>query len=182
MTPLQTLPSRTRHASAILKWISLAAIAAGLAASAAFGVTDEVIAQTWNQLAPDAAEAVRYSETKKNMLVVLAAVLSAGWVLVLLGAARVFGAFETGDVISDRTARALRFFGLMVMAAGGLQLVAPTLLTLAMTYDNPPGLRTFTISLNGQVLILMLTGLIALITGQILTQAREIAEENKQFV
>jgi hypothetical protein len=180
--PLQTLPSSTRRVSAILKWFSLVAIVAGLAASVALGAPDEVISQTWNQLAPDTAEAVRYSETKKTMLVVLAAVLSAGWVLVLLGAARVFGAFETGDVISDRTARALRFFGMMVMAAGGLQTVAPTLLTLAMTYDNPPGLRALTISLNTQVLILVLTGLIALITGQILTQAREIADENKQFV
>jgi len=51
-----------------------------------------------------------------------------------------------------------------------------------MTLDNQPGARTVSVALSSNTLILMITGAMVMIVGQVMMVGAEAVDENRQFV
>ena len=182
MSPRNLLPDRTRMTCRILKWLSLAVVAMIVVTYFAADITAAMTDAIWAGLQPQVRDDVTYTSGKKLMLQSLSAVGYFSLALIALGAARAFGVFQKGVVFAPAAVRAVRFLGIMVFVFAAIQLVLPTLMVLAITYDNGEDKRALTIAINSKELILLMIGAIIMVIGQVLTQATDIAQENEQFI
>ena len=176
------LPDRTRLVCRVLKWLALLILVLMVAAYFLMDVSTSILDSAWEGLQPHVREDVSYSGGKKLLLHVLAAIGYFSLTLIVIGAARVFSVFQKGVVFAPAAVRAVRFLGLTIFLFAAVQLILPTLMVLGLTYDNGPGNRALTLGINSNTVILLMIGAVILVIGQILTQAIDIAHENKQFI
>ncbi|KCZ90625.1 DUF2975 domain-containing protein [Hyphomonas johnsonii] len=176
------LPDRTRLICRILKWASLVVAVLIAVIFVAGDASTNIINAVWNNLQPDIREAVTYTATKKGVLHGLAGASYFSILLIIFGAARVFSVFQKGTVFSSAAVKAVRALGLMIVLFAAIQLALPTLMVLALTYDNDEGLRAISVSVGSSQVTLLMIGAVILVIGQILTQAVAIAEENEQII
>ncbi|MEM7491994.1 MAG: DUF2975 domain-containing protein [Pseudomonadota bacterium] len=148
----------------------------------ALNMTDQIIETYWARVSEDARAVITYSANKKFVLQSLAAASFFAPVLILIGAFRVFGTLRLGDPFRPQSVRSVRFLGASIIAYALSRILIYSLSVLAMTYDNPDGLKEVSISLETNNLIILMVGVILVIVGQVFAHAAELADENRQFV
>jgi hypothetical protein len=93
-----------------------------------------------------------------------------------------FNHYRRGDILTEACARHILRIGQGLMVTSVAALLLPTLQTLALTYDNPPGSRMLMLGISGNVVaVFLLSGLLTVI-GLALRDAAKIAAENASFV
>lgn len=100
----------------------------------------------------------------------------------LLRARQCFLGFVRGETFSLGTVLHLRGFaaGLLVSSMAGL--VAPTLMSVLLTWGAPEGHRSLAVALGAQHLLMLLFAGILWQIAHAMTRAVEIADENAQIV
>lgn len=176
------LPPRTRLVCRAMQVLSVLFAMGLFAAAFVAAPVKEITEGFWQALQPDVREAVHYSSAKKALVTAIAGLLYFNMLLVMLGAFRVFGAFATRPAFSPGPVKAVRFLGWMVMLSALISLAGPTMMIAAMTFDNPDGLRSVSLSISSLNIYLLLIGVVIMLTGQVLTEAARVAEENGQFI
>jgi len=136
----------------------------------------------WDRLSESSQAVVSVHEFKKSLLTLIATVSFFAPVLILIGVFRVMQTLRTSDPFKAATGRSVRFLGATIVAYAISRLVNYTLVILALTYDNPPGKKEFSIAVDTTNLTVLMIGIIILLVGHILTEATKLAEENRQFV
>ncbi len=95
---------------------------------------------------------------------------------------RLFLGYARGDIFTLAAARRLTAIGGLLLASMGAGVVARTLATLALTWENPPGQRQLAVSLSSHDFALAVLALLLMVVGWILGEAARLAEENRLFV
>jgi Protein of unknown function (DUF2975) len=92
------------------------------------------------------------------------------------------GRYARGDVFGVATVRMLGRFarGLLAFAVCGI--VTRTLMSLALTWDFPPGQRVLMIGLGSNDYLPLLFGVVLVAITQVMQQAARIAEDNAAII
>jgi len=96
--------------------------------------------------------------------------------------ARLFAGFAKHAILVPDTGKYLRRAGIFILLFAALSPVARTIGALAVTLANPPGQRLVSVSLDSQDMVLGLIAVLLVMVGHILTEAAEIADDNRQIV
>ena len=182
MLPGYELPKRTRLICQLLKWSTLFLAAVFVCFYFLDDAVDKISDHFWNELSDEVQAAVVVSTGKTFAIKALATL---GWfspLLLLLGAWRIFAAFETGDVFSLRAVKAIRFMGLMIVVEIMFQIFFSSAMIGLMTFDSVEGKRIMELSITTHQGVTLLLGALFLIIGQIFTEAVQISDENRQIV
>ncbi|NPU11090.1 DUF2975 domain-containing protein [Bradyrhizobium sp. 83002] len=100
----------------------------------------------------------------------------------LLSGRRCFNAFAAGRIFSRDSIQQLKAFATAVAASALLKPLAGAALSVVLSLPQPTGSKTLALSMGSDTLIaLIFAGTVAVIAW-VMTEALEIADENKQFV
>ncbi|MGJ5006685.1 DUF2975 domain-containing protein [Bradyrhizobium oligotrophicum] len=100
----------------------------------------------------------------------------------LLSGRRCFDAFAAGRIFSRDSIQQLKTFAIAVAASALLKPLAGAALSVVLSFHQPAGAKTLALSIGSETLIaLIFSGTVAVIAW-VMTEALEIADENKQFV
>lgn len=120
--------------------------------------------------------AVRWRLALVTLLPVVAA-LVALWQLWQL-----FGAYRLGDVFGPLPLASLRRFGWAMTALAAAQPLSTTLASMAVSWDNPPGQRMVALMLGSNDYALLMSALVFVALGRVMTEAARQAREIEAFV
>lgn len=98
--------------------------------------------------------------------------------LVFFTLARICHWYRQGELFSARVAQAYRRFALGMLAWALGEVLAGTLLVLALTLDKPEGQRLLSIGIGGDVMAMVLVGLAIHLLGQVMEAGRRLQEEH----
>jgi len=93
-----------------------------------------------------------------------------------------FGEYLRGAVFSPRALACLRRFGALLLALSVAQPLSQTLMSVAVSWDNPPGQRVVMLTLSSNDYALVLGALVFMAIARVMTEAARVAEENEGFV
>jgi len=93
-----------------------------------------------------------------------------------------FGAYRSGDVFGPRPMTRLRRFGWAMTALAVAQPLSTTLASVAASWDNPPGQRMVAVILGSNDYALLMSALVFVALGRVMTVAARLAQENQEFV
>jgi hypothetical protein len=93
-----------------------------------------------------------------------------------------FGEYLRGAVFSPRALACLRRFGALLLALAVAQPLSQALMSVAISWDNPPGQRMVMFGLSSNDYALMLCSLVFMAIARVMTEAARVAEENEGFV
>lgn len=109
--------------------------------------------------------------------------LPAGVTLFALARLRLlFGLYAEGTIFGAENSRCLRHFALAVIGQALLQPVATALLSVALTWSNPPGQRMLTLEFGSTQLGVIFVGAVLLVIAGIMELGRDLAEDQAQIV
>jgi len=95
---------------------------------------------------------------------------------------RLFQGYAAGAIFTVAAARQLRQCALALMVLGLETPFCSMLLSLALSFDLPPGSRSLVLSLSSNDLTLLIIGGLLLVIARIMGEAARLAEENAGFV
>ena len=95
---------------------------------------------------------------------------------------RLFRNYSRGVIFSREQAARLRRFALASMLSVGLQIVSNSLLSVLLTFNNPPGMRQLAVSVSSDQLGTIFLGGVFLIIAWIMGEGSRLAEDNAQIV
>jgi len=95
---------------------------------------------------------------------------------------RLFGEYRRGAVFSPLALACLRRFALLLAALSIVQPLAQALMSVAISWDNPPGQRMLVVSVDSKDYALLLGALVFVAIARVMTEAARVAEENEGFV
>lgn len=95
---------------------------------------------------------------------------------------RLFGEYRRGAVFSPLALACLRRFALLLVALAVVQPLAQAALSVAVSWDNPPGHRALVVAISSNDYALMLGSLVFVAIARVMTEAARVAEENEGFV
>lgn len=113
---------------------------------------------------------------------------AAGLPTVLVGLAllwqlwALFGEYLRGAVFSPRALACLRRFGALLVALAIVQPLAQALMSVAISWDNPPGRRVLLVTVSSSDYALVIGALVFVAIARVMTEAARVAEENEGFV
>lgn len=110
------------------------------------------------------------------------AVPAAAGLYVLAQLWRLFSRYREGDVLGAATVRVFARFARAVVGLALLQIAGRALMSVALSWDNPPGQRVLTISVDWNDYVLLLLGAALVAMARVMTQAARVEEENRGFV
>lgn len=93
-----------------------------------------------------------------------------------------FGEYLRGAVFSPRALACLRRFAVLLVALAVVQPLAQALMSVAVSWDNPPGQRMLVVTVNSNDYALLLGALVFVAIARVMTEAARVAEENEGFV
>lgn len=93
-----------------------------------------------------------------------------------------FGAYRRGDVFGPAPLRHLRRFGWAMATLALAQPLSTTLAALAVSLDNAPGHRVLLLSLGSNDYALLMSALVFVAIGRVMSEAARLADEHAQFV
>ena len=95
---------------------------------------------------------------------------------------RLFSLYEKGMIFSKDNVGCFRGMGwaLIVLVVAGT--VSSTLLSVVLTFANPPGQRMFTVGIGSGDFTTLVLGLAVLLVSWAMDEGRRIAEEQEQFI
>jgi Protein of unknown function (DUF2975) len=95
---------------------------------------------------------------------------------------RLIGRYAQGDVFGPAAVAALDRFARGLLALVLAQLVARTLMSVALTWDFPPGQRVMAVSLGSNDYMLLLFASVLVAIARVMHHAATIAEDHAGFV
>ena len=95
---------------------------------------------------------------------------------------RLFGCYAQGVIFAAANSRHLRSFALSVIGLALLQPLTVALLSVALSWGNPPGQRMLTLSFGTPEISMLFVGTVFLVIAWIMELGRELAEEQAQIV
>lgn len=87
-----------------------------------------------------------------------------------------------GAVFAGRTARRVRDMGTGLMLLALAHLVGHTVIVLALTWNNPTGARSLSVSIGSMELLLLLAAGLVSLFGWVQGEAARLSQENQSFV
>jgi Protein of unknown function (DUF2975) len=100
----------------------------------------------------------------------------------LLSARRCFNAFAAGQIFCREPIKRLKGFSIGIAASALLKPFAGAVLSVLLSFNNSAGAKALSLNIGSDTLIaLIFAGTVAAIAW-VMTEALEIADENKQFV
>lgn len=95
---------------------------------------------------------------------------------------RLFTFYEKGKIFGAENVECYRKLGWMLIIWVGCEVVSNSLLSIALTLDNPPGQRLLTLGVSSGELASLFTGLVVLVISWVMDEGRKIVEEQSLFV
>ena len=95
---------------------------------------------------------------------------------------RLFGLYAEGVIFGVENSRCLRHFALAVIGLALLHPFAVALLSVALTWSNPPGQRMLTLEFGSTQFGVVFVGAVFLVIAWIMELGRELAEDQAQIV
>lgn len=95
---------------------------------------------------------------------------------------RLFARYRRGDALSVGTARVFRAFAWGVVAMAVLQVVGAALMSVAVSWDNPPGQRILRVSIEWKDYLLLLLSAVLVAVARVMVRAADAEAENRSFV
>jgi hypothetical protein len=93
-----------------------------------------------------------------------------------------FGEYLRGNVFGSRALGCFRRFASLLFALSLAQPLAHALMSVAVSWDNPPGQRQLAVALSSNDYALVLGALVFMAIARVMTEAARVAEENEGFV
>ncbi|MGH1446839.1 MAG: DUF2975 domain-containing protein [Cognatishimia sp.] len=93
-----------------------------------------------------------------------------------------FALYMSGETLTERCAKRILRIGQGLVAVGCASFFSKTIVVLILTFHNPPGQRTLSISFGDGDLGFLLAGALIVVIGWVSKEAARAAEENKAFV
>lgn len=172
--------TRIRKVSSVMMWVCTVGIAAIPVAAILFwalvskeavqglpGVTYDVVAL------PPAIRALAF----------LATMVPGGISIYgLVALRRLFGAYRQGAIFAAGNALHLRAFAISVVAAAIAKMAIVPVLSIVLSWHNPPGTRALSIAINSDDIGALFAGFLFLVVAWIMAEAQRLAEDNAQIV
>jgi Protein of unknown function (DUF2975) len=95
---------------------------------------------------------------------------------------RLFARYRRGDVLSAGTARVFAAFAWGVVAMALMHIVGSALMSVALSWDNPPGQRELRVGIEWKDYLLLLLGAVLVAVARVMVRAAALEEENRTFV
>ncbi len=95
---------------------------------------------------------------------------------------RLFCLYGAGQIFSNLHAVYLRRFALASILSVFLQILSGSLLSVLLTFQNPPGTRQLTVSITSDHLGTVFLGSVLLVIAWIMVEGSKMAEDNAQIV
>jgi hypothetical protein len=95
---------------------------------------------------------------------------------------KLFVLFQQGVVFSAQTTRALNLFGIALLASVILKPITTAILSVVLTWGNPSGQRSVTVSLGSNELMLLLFAATFLAITWVFREGQRLSQENAEFV
>ncbi len=95
---------------------------------------------------------------------------------------QLFGLYGQGRIFSSLHAVYLRRFALASILSVFAQIVSSSLISVVLTFHNPPGARHLTVSVTSDHLGTVFLGSVLLVIAWIMVEGSKIAEDNAQIV
>lgn len=93
-----------------------------------------------------------------------------------------FGEYQRGNVFGGRALTCFRRFATLLFVLSLAQPASVALMSIAVSWDNPPGQRQLVVSLGTNDYALVLGALVCMAIARVMTEAARVAEENEGFV
>lgn len=93
-----------------------------------------------------------------------------------------FDGYRLGNVFTDAAPIRLRRIGTLMCVLAVLRPLTTTLLGIVLTMGNPPGQRIVSIGLSIDDYMIAAFGGLILAIGQVMVEAKRLADENRQIV
>lgn len=93
-----------------------------------------------------------------------------------------FGEYLRGNVFGARALACFRRFATLLFVLSLAQPAAVALMSIAVSWDNPPGQRQLVVSVSSNDYALVLGALVCMAIARVMTEAARVAEENEGFV
>jgi hypothetical protein len=93
-----------------------------------------------------------------------------------------FGEYLRGAVFSARALQCLNRFAWLLLGLALAQPLSQALMSVAISWDNPPGQRVLMVHLSSNDYALALGALVFIAIARVMTEAARVAEENEGFV
>ena len=93
-----------------------------------------------------------------------------------------FGLYAQGMIFTAANIRCLRSFALAVLGFALAKLISGSLMSVALTINNPPGERMLSVSFGSSEVTTLFIGCVFLVISWIMEEGRELAEEQAQIV
>ncbi|MBY5933779.1 DUF2975 domain-containing protein [Tateyamaria omphalii] len=87
-----------------------------------------------------------------------------------------------GETFQGDTARRVLRIGQGLLALAVVEIVSRTIIILALTWNNPPGERTLSITIDGSGLFMLLAAALLTLFGYIQSEAARLMAENREFI
>ena len=95
---------------------------------------------------------------------------------------QLFTRYARGEVFSAATARLFAHFAYGLLAFCLVTVLGRALMSVALSWDNPPGQRTLIVGLGSDDFVLLLFGVVLVAIAQVMWCAAQLAEYNGGFV
>lgn len=95
---------------------------------------------------------------------------------------RLFGLYGAGQIFSRLHAVYLRRFALASILSVFLKILSGSLLSVLLSFNNPPGARHLTVSITSDHLGTVFLGSVLLVIAWIMVEGSKMAEDNAQIV
>ena len=100
----------------------------------------------------------------------------------LLALRRLFDSYRTGAIFAAGNALCLRTFAISVVGSVLAKFITAPVLSVVLSWHNPPGTRALAITLNSDDLGALFVGCLFLVVAWIMAEAQRLAEDNAQIV
>ncbi len=95
---------------------------------------------------------------------------------------KLFGAYRTGEILTDHCARLIQRIGQGFVALAIATFLLRPIQMVLLTMANPPGERSVAIGLNSEMIFFALSGGLIIVIGWAMREASNVASENRSFV
>ena len=100
----------------------------------------------------------------------------------LMALRRLFGAYRDGAIFAAGNALDLRAFAFSVVGSVLANIVTGPVLSVIVSWHNPPGSRVLAVSFRSDDLAALFVGCLFLVVAWIMAEAQRLAEDNAQIV
>lgn len=95
---------------------------------------------------------------------------------------KLFGGYAHGEVFTEIAAMRLRRIGIVLMLVCLVKPLTGTVMSVILSWHNPPGQRTLTLGLSSDDYVSLLSGAVLLAIALVMREAARLAQENAEFV